>query len=287
MTTQKGLWHSPMTWETPWLLPGDTIPSDRQLEEIEARRKFALVIERGKEAQANTRPPATDTLSYVTGGLFVMLIVICLRYRKNTRYFNALLSDLTDVRERHNAFDDTVRETSFLLLLNIMWCLCGGVLLYGLLTLGGTPLPIGGLTLPAAPAQLHARPALCMVVCMGVTLVYSLMMTLAYSVVGNVFSDRVRAGMWVKGFASAQGLCAIVFFPLALIEITTPYDTLLLLLIALCAYAITKIIFIYKGFRIFFSQTSSWVLFLYYLCSLEIVPLILTYLASLQLCSLL
>ncbi|MDE6338919.1 MAG: DUF4271 domain-containing protein [Muribaculaceae bacterium] len=47
---------------------------------------------------------------------------------------------------------------------------------------------------------------------------------------------------------------------------------------------IGKIVFIYKGFRIFFQQLRSWLLFLCYLCSLEIVPLILAYLLAYQIC---
>ncbi|MDE5870106.1 MAG: DUF4271 domain-containing protein, partial [Muribaculaceae bacterium] len=60
-----------------------------------------------------------------------------------------------------------------------------------------------------------------------------------------------------------------------------------LLEIAAGVFILGKIMFIYKGFRIFFNQISSWMLFLYYLCSVEIVPLILTYFATLQLCSIL
>ena len=40
---------------------------------------------------------------------------------------------------------------------------------------------------------------------------------------------------------------------------------------------LVKFVFIIKGFRIFFTESSLWVVFLYYLCSLEIVPMVITF----------
>ena len=273
-----------MRWQTPMLLPGDTVPSDVQADSIASHRRFALIVEADRREQVSERSGDDGSTSWILLGLFAMLAVICYRYRKNTRYFTAMLHDLTDVRVRNNVFDDTVRETSFLILLNVMWSLCAGVLLYSLMTIHGLTLP-GGIPLPYL--SYGGSQAVPMAVCMAIALAYSGFMTIAYSIVGNVFSDTVHTRMWVKGFASAQGLDVIALLPLSLLAVTMPTWRAELLAIAAGSYLLTKIIFIYKGFRIFFTQTSSWVLFLYYLCSLEIVPVIRIYLASLELCSLL
>ena len=219
-------------------------------------------------------------LSWLLTALLALFVLISLRFRKNTRFLAAMINELTEVRERPNALDDTVRETSFILMLNLMWCLSAGVLLMVLLE-------FFGLAPPTALGSPYSFPVLGTLICIGVAVAYTLFMLGAYYVVGIIFTDYGHTEVWVKGFLSAHGLDALVLFPLALLSITLPAQNGVWLLVAGIAFALTKIVFIYKGFRIFFNQTASWVIFLYYLCSLEIVPLILTGVAAFQLCSLL
>lgn len=183
---------------------------------------------------------------------------------------------------RGNVFDQTVRETSFLVLLNLLWGCSAGIILWGLL---GAGLPdVFQIGMNAPPVE--ARPAATMAICMGIGVGYTCLMALAYITVGIVFSNRVNGRMWLKGFSAGNGVMSFIYFPLAMVLIFYPQWRENLLWVALITFILAKIVFIWKGFRIFFTQISSWVLFLYYLCSLEIVPLILTYLAALQLCNL-
>ena len=203
-----------------------------------------------------------DGLSWITGSLLLVFVACCLRYRKNTRYFSLLLQNVADTRERHNAFDDTLRETSFIWLLNLLWCGSAGVVLYGAIS-------------PSGPLDIAS-----MGICMAVCGVYTLFLTAAYSVVGNLFSDSGKASLWVKGFLSTQGLEAIAFFPAAMVALSVPGSAPGVAVFGAVVFIIAKILFIYKGFCIFFTEIASWVLFLYYLCSLEIVPVVLAYAAA-------
>lgn len=227
------------------------------------------------------QPRADDSLgmSCVVGVLALLFCIIGLRFRNNGKYITAMLRNMVEVRLRGNVFDETVSETSFLVLLNLLWSCSGGIVLWTVL---GYTLP-GGAGLP----QLHAYPSATIGICMGVGVAYTCIMALAYVTVGTVFYDSVHGRMWLKGFAAGIGLLGLIWLPLSLLLLFYPQWTEILLYIALATFILAKIVFIWKGFRIFFTQISSWVLFLYYLCSLEIVPLILTYLAALQLCSLL
>lgn len=128
------------------------------------------------------------------------------------------------------------------------------------------------------------KPAMGIAICSGVAAVYLLAMTIAYWVIGNVFAERRQTQMWVKGAAAAYGLETLVLFPVALLTLTYLAWNRTLLIIAAAVFVFGKIVFLYKGFRIFFTQISSWLLFLYYLCSLEIVPLILVYFGTVVLC---
>ena len=168
--------------------------------------------------------PAPQTFGFSAVVLLLILVftAVCLRFRNNVKYVKAIIDDLVEVRLRHNIFDDTVRETSFLVMLNALWSLSAGIIVYA-----------------AIP----------------------------------VLSPFWREAGFTLGW------------DLSLLCLCYPEYGAQLLWVALGSFAIAKIIFIWKGFRIFFTQISSWVLFLYYLCSLEIVPLVITFVAALQICA--
>lgn len=215
-----------------------------------------------------------NAVSWVISGLVLLFVVACLRYRKNTRYFSILLRDVFEMKERHNAFDDTLRETLFLWLLNLLWCGSAGVLIYG---------AICGDTQWSPLEFINIRQ---FGICVGMAFAYTIFLNLAYLIVGNVFSDNGKATLWVKGYMSIQALETIVMFPIAILGICSPGLMGGMIICGIIVFILAKLLFIYKGFCIFFTETASWVLFLYYLCSLEIVPIVLTYASASYLCNL-
>lgn len=261
------------------ILPRDSVATDSVAADTLKTKTFGIVLEAPEHPVPVSRTDNSSGMSYIIGGLSIIFFIIGLRFRNNRKILGSMLHNMVDVRMRGNAFDETVRETSFVLLLNILWGCCAGIVLWGTLSLGQP----GQIPLPA----LTLRPAASIAVCMGAGVAYTFLMALAYLTVGTVFSDSVHARMWLKGFTSGIGILSIIWFPLALLILFYPEWRENLLWTTLGLFLLVKIVFIWKGFRIFFTQISSWVLFLYYLCSLEIVPLILTYLAALQLCLLL
>ena len=263
--------------ENPDSLAADSL--SRQGEEV-----VGMVFQPSEPIDVESRETSGAGFSWILTLLFAVFVIISLRFRQNTKYFAALVTELSDVRDRPNTFDETVRETSFLILLNLLWALSTGVLIFALMGKMGVTLPsMDSIMLGTATGH----PVWAILACMGVAVVYPLFMCLAYGAVGVVFTNPFQTGVWVKSFLSGQALDSLVMFPLALLSVTLPGLDTLWLIIGGIGFALTKIMFIYKGFHIFFNETSSWVIFLYYLCSLEIVPLILTCVAAFQLCSLL
>lgn len=241
---------------------------------------YGFMIERN-EVPSPVRPSTPGYgMSWIFTGIVVLFCLIGLRFQNSIRYLRALIADLTQTRTRHNAFDETVNETSFLLLLNLMWTACAGVLLWSFVQLGNSGNPADSFGIPD-------RPELGIPLCMGICFIYLMLMLAGYWTVGRVFTDQRHTALWLKGAIASYALCAILFFPLALLDLCYPSWHPVLLEIAAGAFILTKIIFIWQGFRIFFTHFSSWLLFLYYLCSLETVPLTITYVVTLQLCSLL
>ena len=259
----------------------DSVSSDSVLIDSVQETIYGLIIENPViQEPVKEKNIYSDGMSWVWLCLVVLFCAVALKFKNNARYLKAIVSDLTEVRVRQNAFDDTVKETSFLILLNILWVCCCGVLLWKTVVLTAPELPEYSFSIPN-------RPGAGIAVCTGMAGLYALLMNVAYWIIGYVFTDREHARLWIKGAGASQGLEVMLLLPLAAIALSYTPWTEIILEIADGVIILGKIIFIYKGFRIFFNQISSWMLFLYYLCSVEIVPLILTYLVTLQLCSVL
>lgn len=274
--------HSPIRISTPGdsvYVASDSVASDS----IAEHHAYGITLTPPRIPEVEPNASLSWGMSYVLGGMFILFCIIGLRFRNNRKYVTMLLRNLVEVRVRNNLFDETVRETSFLVLLNLMWSCSAGIILYSILCYTIHIDPSDSFGIPA----LQSRAAVSTAICMGVGVAYTGFMALAYYLVGTVFSGSVYAKMWLKGYSASQGLLSFIYFPLALLFICYPQWVEPLLWVALGTFVLAKIVFIWKGFRIFFTQISSWVLFLYYLCSLEIVPLILTYLAATMLCGLL
>ena len=233
---------------------------------------YALVITAPEDAPpASTRVAGNEGVSFILSGLFILFLIISLRFRNNFKYLVTMVKNLVETHTRHNLFDDTVRETSLIVMLNILWCACAGIIGFSVYQ-GFCP-----------EKFVWGQRASGMLVGMGIAGVYVLFMVCSYGSVGLIFSDKNHSELWVKGFAASQALMAPALFVIALIGASRPEAFMAVGVMTLAVFILAKMVFIWKGYRIFFNQFSSWVLFLCYLCSLEIVPLVLCYRCSLLL----
>lgn len=234
-------------------LPEDTVAVDTVVHDT----TYVIVIESEPEPELPGRDVDADSgMSWIIAGMLLLFTIVAIRFRKNSKFLAGALRDATDTRERGNVFDDTVRESSFMVILNVLWTVCAGILLSG-----------GREIMPA-------------LICIGATMLYQAFMTGLYAMMGNVFSDKLHTRMWLHGLWAVTGLSTLIFFPAALMMLCYPEEAQTALWIALAGLIIMKILLIRKSFRIFFTKITSWVLFLYYLCSLEVVPIIMLYFGS-------
>lgn len=224
-------------------------------------------------------------MSWVYLAITVMFCAICLKFKGNSRYMKAIFNDLTDTRLRNNVFDETVRETSLVILMNVMWTFNAGVLLWNAVKLfSGVYVQASEVLMDPRSFTINCPEWIGIGVCTGVCGAYLVVMTIAYWLVGNIFSDRHKTRLWVKGSAASTSLETMLLFPLSLLALVYPEWMSAILWTGAGVFVTGKLVFLYKGFRIFFAEISSWMLFLYYLCSLEIVPLILTYFGAVAAC---
>ena len=249
-------------------LPFNVVDSVDLLDSLAATEPeitYGLVMDPPPAPPAEHFRPSQTGISFILVGLFILFLIVALRFRNNYKYAGAIFHSLIETRTRHNVFDDTVRETSLLVFLNLLWCVCVGIIVYCV---------VNSSEMMTLTPDTNAKG---MCAWMIAAAAYWVFMASAYSGVGWIFSDKVHTQMWVKGYSASQGLMTPALFIISLIAICWPYNEEWVGLAAFLVFILARMILIWKGYRIFFNQISSWVLFLCYLCSLEIVPLILTY----------
>lgn len=218
----------------------------------------------GRMAYAEGIAPRSRTiLPGYDSGVMCLLIAVFIFTASSLRHYSTFLKtftqDLFSVRQRANAFDqtDTMSETRVQFSLIILLCVCEGVLLYGYGLYRGHHLP------PFTAVGLLA----------AVCGIYYLAQLAAYAFTGYLFAPTdTDTSLWIRGYNASQALLALLIAVPALLSLFNPSLMPLLLSIAIVLYCAARIIFISKGFRIFYKNFGSLVYFILYLCTLEIIP---------------
>lgn len=111
----------------------------------------------------------------------------------------------------------------------------------------------------------------------GLMAAYYVFQIAVYYILGYTFTTPHRRAMLISGFTSSQSLLSFVLMPAALVAIFYTEATNTMQILGLVAYILARIVFNIKGFRIFYHNFSSLLYYILYLCTLEIIPLIILY----------
>lgn len=248
----------------------DTMPKAKA---APARQGIMLVAHQEPQMPVSPRTVGSPTTSWVIMGLVALFLLVSMRYRNNFRFLRGIRRDVLSKQPANDMFQETVRETSFLILLNLLCIASAGVLLFGAFEIDN----------PLFRTSQRWYEALG-----GVTLVVAGLYAwqwLTLFITGRVFRGPKATRHWLRGLAASQGLLGMVLFPLALLSIFYSKILYILVITGACAYVLTRILFICKGFRIFVKGSASYLPFFYYLCSVEIAPVVLTWTLAYQVCT--
>ncbi len=243
----------------------------KKCHEVDAPRVQHLKnVTLGRVAYASgVEPEPVKPLPGYDSGIMCMMVVIFLVITANCRHYSTFIktfaTDLFSVRRRANAFNEnhTVSETRVLLSLIVLTCVCEGILLYSAITSGGSQVAAG-------PFQSVGLLSL-------LAGIYYLWQLAAYRTVGYLFTKDYGATQWIRGFNASQSLLGLGLVIPAMVALFNPGLSPLLLSISVLFYVTARIIFVSKGFRIFYDNYSSLVYFILYLCTLEIIPPVIIY----------
>ncbi|MDE7410625.1 MAG: DUF4271 domain-containing protein [Paramuribaculum sp.] len=221
---------------------------------------------RGMAPEERVSPAGYDS------GVMTLLIAVFLAVTFNFRHYSTFIKTFTQnlfsIRTRANAFDEhnTMRETRVTVSLIMLTCVSEGILMY-------TYIDRSHLLWSSAFFGIASLSVL--------SAVYYLWQLAVYHTVGYTFVGPLKSSQWLKGFNASQCLIGIPLIIPALAVIFYPNFSPWLLVAAAILYVMARMIFIFKGFRIFYNKSYTLIYFILYLCALEIIPVILFYKTSL------
>lgn len=203
---------------------------------------------------------------YDSGVMAMVIAIFCaiaFFTRNHSIFIKTFFKDLLTVREHSNIFDDhTVNESLVTAGLLVTLFLAEGILIAGAWRMFSDNYP-----------GIFISTAICTLFAAGI---YGLQL-IAYSITGYVFSTPSGRSQWLRGLNASQALLALALLLPALALLFNPGLTTIMLWIGATLYVIGRIIFIFKGFRIFYTNIFSLVYFISYLCTLEIAPIVFLY----------
>ncbi len=221
----------------------------------------------GLEPGAKMHNPGND--SFILGAFIALVVFFIFNFKSLHRFLGVYGKALYKLRKSENVFDDhTASEARINIMLVVQWCFCVAVILYFWLysvympvscpTYGGYMGTIGRLFLLAV--------------------VYYVLQFLSYAVVAYAFApDRNVGAQWLKGYEALNAYMSLGLMIPALVMIFYFEGVKIMAIVSLGLFIISKIVFIYKGFRIFYHNFWSLLYFILYLCALEIIPVFLVY----------
>lgn len=190
--------------------------------------------------------------------ILVLIMLVVFNINSCRRVISNIPGDLLKVRQRNNNFDDhTASETRIYILIIILMCFSQAILM--LAAAGGIAI---ARTSPMAMLSLA-----------GIAASFYIAQTATYFVIGYAFVDMTATRQWIRGFNASQALLSLLLIVPALLAVIYPDTAAMMVTIGLTAYILSRILFIIKGFRIFYNKIPSLLYFILYLCAIEIVPL--------------
>ena len=241
-------------------LPDSIIPLGRKAEQLSELPVMTKSV--GKSPEGYIVSPVHSSGMLILLTLAFLLVAFC--YRTGGKYFKSIIPDLWSVKREDSLEPHTSSETITMVALILQSLIMEGLIVYCSL-------------LHYAPSALPGSvDAAILLLIAAAGCYYSFQATLL-RLIGIVFAKRAQTAMWIRGLNAAQSLLGQLLAPVALAMLFLPEYNEQLFITASGLYVITRLSFLIKSFRLFFQNIFQCVYFILYLCSVEIIPVILSF----------
>lgn len=196
--------------------------------------------------------------SYIVAAVLALLILLGFNATHLSRLGKQFFSDIWSIRQRDNVFEDHVAtETPVLALMLIFTSVLEGVLVGGYLT-----------------ETVGCRQLTAFLLSSSAAVVFNIFSVAACGTLGYTFTVPALALQWRRGLFASQSMLGMALILPAVVVTVCPADAIPALWIGAVCYVVARILYIIKGVRIFHKGYNSLIYFILYLCTLEIIPLL-------------
>lgn len=218
----------------------------------------------GIEGSALQNP--TSGNSGILTVIVTLFVILSLNFKECKKLFVRFAEELRSNKKRKNAFDEHSNHESRLTVLTIVqYLVYGGIILAGIVTSRNYEMISNDYDFSTLATAIL------------IFAVYYVFQICAYEVTGYTFGGAGSGVRWLRALNASQSLAGLgLIFP-ALMILFYPQATFAMSIVGCVVYVIARLIFISKGFSIFYNNIFSLLYFILYLCALEIIPVIYLY----------
>lgn len=214
-------------------------------------------------------------VNVVSAMLILMFVLLSSRFLRGYKFFKLQFHHLFAVKLRENMFEDhtTINEIYAIVVCIVNSCVCQGIMQFYLMLHSGTVnfgMPMLWAALPIS--------------ILGAGALY-FFQSVAYSLLGYTFATTGQhSKIWKEGYVASQSLMGIIILPMVMALNITSGDVEMWLYMSIIAFILLRIAFIIKGFRIFFTKMQHALYFILYLCTVEIIPVLVEWIIITAIC---
>ncbi len=198
--------------------------------------------------------------------IVILFVILSLNFKECKKLFIHFINELLNNKKRENAFDEHSNHESRLTILTIVqYLVYGGIILSGIAATR------------QGDSEIVNYSFTTLMMASGLFCIYYIFQLCAYSITGYTFGGKENSLRWIRSFNASQSLAGLGLIIPALMTLFYPTATISMSIVACTVYVIARLLFISKGFSIFYKNIFSLVYFILYLCALEIIPIIYVY----------
>lgn len=225
--------------------------------------KSLKVVVEHKRFDPEPLSPIASTDSALTAILIGTLLLVFFNADSISRAIRNYSHKLWSIRRRPNVFDDeSIISLRVSAMLELVFVVFGGIVISSL-HVGPQPLVF-----------VKVLMSMCIMVA------YFLFQYAVYTVIGYTFADNDGCRQFIQGFLASQSFAALLLIVPALLLVYAPVWRRYFVIASLLIYCVCHLLFIGKGFRIFYRNYKSLFYFILYLCAVEIIPVLALYRVS-------
>ena len=208
-------------------------------------------------------PRMDDGIAVLLLGCFFLSAYVLSR---SSKFLLQLVKDFLLNRERTSIFAmSTASDMRYLLLLVLQTCVLEGVFMFNYYQESEGVLVN------------HIAPLSLLLIYVSIPILVFCVKWLVYSVLGWIFFDKIKTGLWLESYSTLQYYIGFALFPLVLFIVYFDLDSRISVVLALILFLFVKILMLYKCIKLFCDNLYGCSLLFLYFCALEIVPYLVLY----------